>query len=28
MLACAATIVGLEFLYRRTLVGRAFVAIA
>ena len=28
MLACAATIGGLEFLYRRTLVGRAFVAIA
>jgi branched-chain amino acid transport system permease protein len=28
MLACAATIMGLEFLYRRTLVGRAFVAIA
>jgi branched-chain amino acid transport system permease protein len=28
MLACAATIVGLELLYRRTLVGRAFVAIA
>src|SRR5216684_3775411 len=28
MLACAATIVGLEFLYRRTLIGRAFVAIA
>src|SRR5712675_2749573 len=28
MLACAATIVGLEFLYRRTLVGRAFVAIS
>src|SRR6266478_1048224 len=28
MLACAATIVGLEFLYRRTLVGRAFLAIA
>src|ERR1700732_4945399 len=28
MLACAATIAGLEFLYRRTLVGRAFVAIA
>lgn len=28
LLACAATIVGLEFLYRRTLVGRAFVAIA
>ena len=26
--ACAATIVGLEFLYRRTLVGRAFLAIA
>src|SRR3979490_2091131 len=25
---CAATIMGLEFLYRRTLVGRAFVAIA
>jgi branched-chain amino acid transport system permease protein len=28
LLACAATIVGLEFLYRRTLVGRAFLAIA
>jgi branched-chain amino acid transport system permease protein len=28
MLACAATIGGLEFLYRRTLVGRAFIAIA
>src|SRR5471032_1641023 len=28
MLACAATIVGLEFLYRGTLVGRAFVAIS
>src|ERR1700680_1021294 len=28
MLACATTIVGLEFLYRRTLIGRAFVAIA
>jgi branched-chain amino acid transport system permease protein len=28
MRACAATIVGLEVLYRRTLVGRAFVAIA
>src|ERR1700726_2355275 len=28
MLACAATILGLEFLYRRTLIGRAFVAIA
>src|SRR6202047_5076369 len=28
MLACAATILGLEFLSRRTLVGRAFVAIA
>jgi len=28
MLACALTIVGLEFLYRRTLVGRAFLAIA
>jgi branched-chain amino acid transport system permease protein len=26
--ACAATIIGLEFLYRRTLVGRAFLAIA
>jgi branched-chain amino acid transport system permease protein len=26
--ACAVTIVGLEFLYRRTLVGHAFVAIA
>lgn len=25
---CAATIIGLEYLYRRTLVGRAFVAIA
>jgi branched-chain amino acid transport system permease protein len=28
ILACAATMVGLELLYRRTLVGRAFVAIA
>src|ERR1700676_5085942 len=28
MLACAATMFGLEFLYRGTLVGRAFVAIA
>lgn len=28
MLACAATVVGLEFLYRRTLVGRAFLAVA
>src|SRR5471030_964644 len=28
MLACAATIVGLEILYRGTLVGRAFLAIA
>src|SRR3974390_2973448 len=28
MLACAVVIVGLEFLYRRTLVGRAFLAIA
>ena len=28
MLACAAAIAGLEFLHRRTLVGRAFVAIA
>jgi branched-chain amino acid transport system permease protein len=28
LLACATTIVGLEFLYRRTLVGRAFLAIA
>ncbi len=28
MLACAATVLGLEFLYRRTLVGRAFLAIA
>ncbi len=28
LLACAATILGLEFLYRRTLVGRAFLAIA
>jgi branched-chain amino acid transport system permease protein len=28
VLACAATILGLEFLYRRTLVGRAFLAIA
>jgi branched-chain amino acid transport system permease protein len=28
MLACAVTIVGLELLYRRTLVGRAFLAIA
>lgn len=28
ILACAATVVGLEFLFRRTLVGRAFLAIA
>jgi branched-chain amino acid transport system permease protein len=28
MLACAITIVGLELLYRRTLIGRAFLAIA
>lgn len=28
LLACAATVVGLELLYRRTLVGRAFLAIA
>ena len=28
VLACAATIIGLDLLYRRTLVGRAFVAIA
>jgi branched-chain amino acid transport system permease protein len=28
MLACAVTVVGLEFLYRRTLIGRAFLAIA
>lgn len=28
MAACAATVLGLEFLYRRTLVGRAFLAIA
>lgn len=28
ILACAATVVGLEFLYRRTLVGRAFLAVA
>ena len=28
MLACAATIVGLELLYRKTLIGRAFLAIA
>ena len=28
ILACVLTIVGLEFLYRRTLVGRAFLAIA
>lgn len=28
VLACAAVIVGLEWMYRRTLVGRAFVAIA
>lgn len=26
--ACAATIIGLEYLYRRTLVGRAFIAVA
>jgi branched-chain amino acid transport system permease protein len=28
VVACAATILGLEFLYRRTLVGRAFLAVA
>ena len=28
MLACAATVVGLELLYRKTLIGRAFLAIA
>jgi branched-chain amino acid transport system permease protein len=28
VLACAATIIALEYLYRRTLVGRAFLAIA
>src|SRR5207302_1586716 len=28
LVACAATIAGLELLYRRTLVGRAFLAIA
>jgi branched-chain amino acid transport system permease protein len=28
MLSCAATVLGLEFLYRRTLIGRAFLAIA
>ncbi|MCX7364913.1 MAG: branched-chain amino acid ABC transporter permease, partial [Alphaproteobacteria bacterium] len=28
MLACAATILGLELLYRKTLIGRAFLAIA
>ena len=28
MLACAATVAGLELLYRRTLIGRAFLAIA
>lgn len=28
LLACALTIAGLEFLYRRTLIGRAFLAIA
>ena len=28
VLACAVTIVGLELLYRRTLIGRAFLAIA
>ena len=28
MLACAVTIVGLELLYRRTLIGHAFLAIA
>jgi branched-chain amino acid transport system permease protein len=28
VLACAITILGLEYLYRRTLVGRAFLAIA
>jgi branched-chain amino acid transport system permease protein len=28
MVACAVVVVGLEFLYRRTLIGRAFLAIA
>jgi branched-chain amino acid transport system permease protein len=28
VLACAATVIGLELLYRRTLIGRAFLAIA
>src|SRR5258705_3559742 len=28
VVACAITIIGLEYLYRRTLVGRAFLAIA
>src|SRR6185437_3713347 len=28
MLACGATVVGLEWLYRRTLIGRAFLAIS
>jgi len=28
MLACAVTVIGLELLYRRTLIGRAFLAIA
>ncbi len=28
VVACAATLIGLEFLYRRTLIGHAFVAIA
>jgi branched-chain amino acid transport system permease protein len=28
LVACAAVVIGLEFLYRRTLVGRAFLAIA
>src|SRR6267378_2395787 len=28
VVACAITIIGLEYLYRRTLVGRAFMAIA
>lgn len=28
IIACAAVVVGLEFLYRRTLIGRAFLAIA
>src|SRR6195952_2854294 len=28
LVACAAVVIGLEFLYRRTLIGRAFLAIA